>query len=132
MTSSSKGPIVNRNNNKEHETEQLCRSTFSLETELNLERKRCHFPFKTQVKEILNPLQLKRMLEQVFREEKNDDKALSNDDCCFREEPIAFMCDIEGMFHQVMAYYSCYLRISTTKDYVFANFGRVALIFEQT
>lgn len=72
--------IVNRNNNEEDESGHLCHRILSLEVEPNLERKRCHFAFKTQVKEILNTLQLKRILEQDFCEERNDDKALSNDD----------------------------------------------------
>ena len=75
--------IVNRNNNEEDESEHLCHRILSLQVKPNLERKRCHFAFKTQVKEILNPLQLKRMLEQDFCEERNDDKAPSDGDTKF-------------------------------------------------
>lgn len=79
--------IVNRNNHEEDKDEHLCHRILSLEVEPNLKRKKCHFAFTMQVKKILNPLQLRRMLEQDFCEKRNDDKALSSDDRKFLKKP---------------------------------------------
>lgn len=72
--------IVNRNKFKEDDGECFCHRIVSLEVEPSLERKRCHFAFKTQVKEIINPSQVTRMFEQDFHDARKNQRALSHDD----------------------------------------------------
>ena len=73
--------VVNLNNHQEEDSiDCLCRRTVSLEVNSSTNKMMCHFAFKTEVKEILNPSQVTKMFEQDFNETKKEGQALSHDD----------------------------------------------------
>ena len=73
--------VVNLNNHQEEDSSDcLCRRTVSLEVNPSTNKMMCHFAFKTEVKEILNPFQVTKMFEQEFNETKKEGQVLSHDD----------------------------------------------------